>query len=116
MWDYTPTGALLDKKNTFVEAPASVSWSGSPHKRMIHHISRSAIEWSLAASRETTLTTEMHEEVLHAILAHHGTRAWGSPVAPKSRIAWLVHLCDNISARMYDADTLDTVKEKPESN
>lgn len=33
-----------------------------------------------------------------------------SPVAQKTRVAWLLHLCDGISARMDDAETLDVVK------
>jgi 3'-5' exoribonuclease len=53
---------------------------------------------------------DIEEEVLHAILSHHGMRQWGSPVAPKSRLAWLLHLADSMSARMADADTLDVVK------
>jgi 23S rRNA maturation-related 3'-5' exoribonuclease YhaM len=58
------------------------------------------------------LNTRYHDSVLHAILAHHGRREAGSPVAPKSRIAWLVHLSDQISARMADADTLDIIGHK----
>jgi len=53
---------------------------------------------------------ELHDKVLHAILAHHGCREAGSPVAPKTREAWLVHFCDGISARMDDADTWDIIK------
>ena len=84
-------------------------WQGTPHKRMIHHISRSAIIWTQAAMKDQVIYDKYHEPVLHAILAHHGFRELGSPVAPKTRVAWLVHLCDNLSARMYDADTLDIV-------
>ncbi len=84
-------------------------WRGTPHKRLIHHISRSAIIWSRAVDRYPVYRG-FEEAILHAILAHHGQRAWGSPVAPKSRLAWLLHLCDCLSARMNDADTLDVVK------
>lgn len=85
-------------------------WVGTDHKRMIHHISRSASMWTLAVVPFKELAEKYHDKVLHAILSHHGNREAGSPVAPKSRVAWLVHLCDGISARMYDADTLDIVK------
>jgi 23S rRNA maturation-related 3'-5' exoribonuclease YhaM len=80
------------------------------HKRMIHHISRSGIIWSELAKRDPAIYAQYFEKVLHAILAHHTMRSAGSPVAPKSRVAWIVTLCDNMSARMYDADTLDIVK------
>ncbi len=85
-------------------------WEGTDHKRMIHHISRSSVMWTQAVTPFSELSEKYHDKVLHAILSHHGNREAGSPVAPKSRVAWLVHLCDGISARMYDADTLDIVK------
>jgi 23S rRNA maturation-related 3'-5' exoribonuclease YhaM len=88
-------------------------WTSAPHKRYIHHISRSAIIWSEAVSKTHKAFQDKYADpVLHAILAHHGQRQWGSPVAPKSRVAWLLHLCDGISARLYDADTLDVTQRK----
>ena len=68
--------------------------------------------WTQAAMRDAVIFSNYHEDVLHAVLAHHGTREAGSPVAPKSRVAWLVHLCDGISARMYDADTMDVINHR----
>jgi 3'-5' exoribonuclease len=91
MWDY---------------AKINGNWTGTDHKRNIHHISRSAIEWTKAAEK-CGIGSEMQDRILHAILAHHGRREWGSPVAPKSRMAWLLHLCDQLSARMSDCDTND---------
>ena len=85
-------------------------WTSAKHKRMIHHISRSAIIWTEAARLNEHIYRKYHESVLHAILAHHGRREAGSPVAPKSRVAWILHFCDGISARVYDADTLDVVE------
>jgi len=83
-------------------------WRSSDHKRKIHHISRSALIWNDAV-RNTSQELKYRDTVLHAILSHHGQRDWGSPVAPSSRVAWLVFLCDGISARLYDADTRDEV-------
>jgi len=83
-------------------------WHSSDHKRNIHHISRSALIWNDAV-RDTRQELKYKDTVLHAILSHHGQREWGSPVAPLSRVAWLVFLCDSISARLYDADTRDVV-------
>lgn len=84
-------------------------WTFGSHKRMVHHISRSGIEWSRAVDKFPR-HRDIEFDVLHAILAHHGQRQFGSPVAPKSRLAWLLHYCDGISARMDDADTLDIIK------
>ena len=98
----------IGKLDDYTEV-APGNWAGTPHKRLVHHVSRSAIIWSRAVDRFPAYR-DIEEGVLHAILAHHGTRQWGSPVAPKSRLAWLLHLCDQMSARLNDADTLDVVK------
>lgn len=88
MWDYAPVDM------------ACTEWQSTPHKNQIHHISRSALIWSDAVTR-TQLFHRIEDEVLHAILAHHGRKEWGSPVLPETRLAWLLHLCDHISAKMY---------------
>jgi 3'-5' exoribonuclease len=91
------------------------NWISKEHKRTIHHISRSGIIWSNNAQKSQGIYDMYFEKVLHAILSHHGQREWGSPVAPKSRVAWLVHHCDCISARMYDADSWDEVRGEVKS-
>lgn len=110
MWDYRP----LD--NEYKE------WEGTSHKRHIHHISRSALVFKEAVTKvgvwdkpqilapNPWLTEEFVDDVLHAILAHHGLREWGSPVSPNTQLAWLLHLCDGISARMDDANKWDHTK------
>lgn len=96
MWDYVKIDGV---------------WQSAPHKRLIHHISRSAVEWTKAVEK-TGEGRDIEDSVLHAILAHHGQRAWGSPVAPSSRLAWLVHISDMMSARMNDADKLDLIDNR----
>lgn len=76
-------------------------WTSAEDKYKVHHISRSAIAWSKHTDDLTWLTKEQKDEVLHAILAHHGRREWGSPVEPRTRMAWLLHLSDNMSAKIY---------------
>jgi 23S rRNA maturation-related 3'-5' exoribonuclease YhaM len=44
------------------------------------------------------------DEVTHAILSHHGQREWGSPVRPATKLAWILHTCDMMSARVNDCD------------
>ncbi len=97
LWDYQPQSDPIAE---------DTQWGPSEHKRLIHHISRSAIEWSKAVHL-TGECLDIYTEVTHAILAHHGQRAWGSPVSPRTQLAWLLHLCDGISARMNDCDKLD---------
>jgi 3'-5' exoribonuclease len=103
MWDYAPTSQHKD-------ALDYQPWVSTAHKRTIHHISRSAIYFNQVASNY--LIPQGFDEsridgITHAILAHHGQREWGSPVAPKTKLAWMLHLCDGISARMDDCDKYD---------
>ena len=101
LWDYGICGKDFRGDNV---------WIKTKHARNIHHISRSALVWSKAVDN-TQLYKEEHDEILHAILSHHGQREWGSPVAPNTKLAWLLHLCDGISARMNDCEKLDLSEE-----
>ena len=98
MWDYEP----IDEEYT--------KWRGTEHKRSIHHVSRSVISWNHACAFHIFKYAKYADSVTHNILSHHGQREWGSPVMPKTKAAWLLHLCDGISARMNDADKCDFVK------
>jgi 3'-5' exoribonuclease len=103
MWDYKPTN------DEYTE------WTSVPHKDLIHHISRSALVWNEAATA-SKWSEEDKDEITHCILSHHGMREWGSPVQPRTRMAWLLHLCDGISARVDDCDkhipfSLDPIKK-----
>jgi len=90
-------------------------WTSTEHRRLIHHLPRSVIIFHDAAV-ENSLPKSLEDNVIHAILAHHGCREAGSPVAPKSRVAWLLHLCDGLSARMDDCERFDIVKPPLLSN
>lgn len=84
-------------------------WGKNEHCRRIHHIPRSAIVWAQAIQEYKTFKI-YEDEVLHAILSHHGRREWGSPVSPNTRTAWILHLSDCLSARVddcYKRDRLD---------
>ncbi len=95
------------------QAEPEPKYIAAKHKRIIHHISRSALIWSHAVVEHQEFSDKYHDVVLHNILAHHGQRNYGSPVAPLTQTAWLLHLCDGISARMNDCDRLDLVRGKP---
>lgn len=98
MWDYEPLDSTDYKE-----------WRGTAHKRHIHHITRSGLVWMESAKKD--MPTETQDDVLHAILAHHGRREAGSPVYPATKLAWILHFCDGISARMNDADKCDYLSE-----
>jgi 3'-5' exoribonuclease len=98
IWDYS-YDAATDKFAPNAE---------TNHKRKIHHISRSAIEWEVAA-RKLGAEQDFIHRITHNILSHHGRRDYGSPVSPLSREAWILHLCDSLSARIDDCDRIDLV-------
>ncbi|HEY3187441.1 MAG TPA: hypothetical protein VGJ70_08195 [Solirubrobacteraceae bacterium] len=54
---------------------------------------------------------ELARALLHVILAHHGCLEHGSPVAPGTREAALVHAIDDLSGQMGAFDRLE--KETP---
>ena len=78
------------------------------HRRKIHHISRSNTEWVIWATAMGA-DCELTDGVSHNILSHHGSRECGSPVAPYTKEAWILHLADSMSARIDDCDRLDLV-------
>ncbi len=49
---------------------------------------------------------ELAQALAHIILSHHGTLEHGSPVVPCTREATLVHMADNIGARLGSFDRL----------
>ena len=104
--DYTPL-----PPDSSVSRDAYQEWVSTESKSKIYHITHSALAWNEAFNEDGHhLSTEEKEEVLHAILAHHGRHEWKSPVEPKTRMAWLLHLSDNMSARIDDC-----VKVRPKS-
>lgn len=84
-------------------------WVSNNHRRTIHHIQRSAFEWQRTANF-LCLDIVFTDRVTHNILSHHGSRDAGSPVIPFTREAYIVHLCDCMSARVDDCDRIDISK------
>lgn len=102
MWDHVRL-VSLDREDVDPE------WGYTDHRRMIHHISRSALEFNKAVDNYhhehgPYLTQSEIDSVTHAILSHHGRHEYHSPVTPQTKMAWILHLCDSISARVYDTD------------
>jgi len=73
-------------------------WAYSRTNKEQGHIARSYHEWMKDSAG--VLSDYMIEHVAHAILAHHGFKDWGSPVTPKTRLAWLIHSADYMSANL----------------
>ena len=95
IWDYQKYATVWGKFNN--------------HARTVGHISKSAIEFekhydSLPLKEQVKINKQ---NIIHNILAHHGSREYGSPVSPATREAWILHLADMLSARLNDCETYD---------
>lgn len=103
LWDY----ALEDEKYPKLLVDYS-TWKSTDHKKKIHHITRSVLVFHEACRVENWGWWEgmSPDTVIHAILAHHCRTEWGSPIEPQTKLAWLLHLADNISARLDDGDRI----------
>jgi 3'-5' exoribonuclease len=74
-------------------------WATTDYRRNIGHIAGSSGMFTHAA-RKNDVDRKTEEAVVHAILAHHGpVREWGSPVAPNSLEALILHQADMLSAK-----------------
>lgn len=107
---YHDVGKLWDYENP-PDAPGL--WRATSHKRLIGHLSKSVAVWDSACSELDLLpdcawlAVDEQQAIRHAILAHHGSREAGSPVGPKTALAWLLHGSDMLSARLDDCDRFD---------
>lgn len=103
LWDYAPVLHQNIEDISDMTQPEWVrreilGWRSTSHSHLTHHVSRSNMEWVRIAAR-CEIDEETIEAVSHAILSHHGRREWGSPVAPATPLAWILHLADMASAR-----------------
>lgn len=90
------------KMSDYEKDPATNEWRYALHHSRVHHLVKSAIIWSKVAD-QYEIDYEMNNEVTHCIVSHHGCREWGSPVSPKTKLAWILHLSDSISARVNES-------------
>lgn len=89
IYDYEPLDETLE------------DWRKTEHSYNIHHVAGSAFEWkSVCGGR--ILPKEYVDEITHAILSHHRMPEWGSPISPKTPLAWCVHSADYTSAKLYN--------------
>ncbi|MCL9628307.1 HD domain-containing protein [Bacillus subtilis] len=68
----------------------------------VGHIVLAAMEIRLALEdlirKKPGIDTSKVYDLIHAVLAHHGKKEWGSPVEPKTKEAGLVHQIDLMDA------------------
>lgn len=89
-------------------------WVKTQDSRLFHHIHLGVkIFEEMVAHEKLDYPTG---PIVHAIMAHHGVREWGSPVSPATPTAQLLFQSDMTSARMNDivrgVDPLDYQRYK----
>ena len=70
---------------------------GLPFRDLIGHV---VWGWNFfLKTAEGKESQEWIDEVGHALLAHHGRLEWRSPVTPQTKLAFILHSADMLSAR-----------------
>lgn len=87
MNDYSLKDGVIDKTNL-------ISLTG--------HLVTTPLEIFDSAKTLGLHETPMFHNLLHAVVAHHGKKEFGSPQTPVTREAWVVHLADMISSQIIE--------------
>lgn len=78
-------------------------WGKTRDSRWFHHIHLGVKMFEeMVVKEQLNYSAGDYGGIIHAIMAHHGCREWGSPVAPATPVAQLLHQSDMMSARMND--------------
>ncbi len=93
-------GALLHDIGKLEELSEQIGADYTPKGHRIGHIVLGMQYLEEQAQHITTLDTAILADLLHIILAHHGTKEFGSPVCPATIEALLVHQADATEAKL----------------
>jgi 3'-5' exoribonuclease len=98
IWEYNLFQDLIVVADgiRYIHEPTYGTWVGAS---ATSHILTSSMEFTVHARRHG-VAPEIERAVVHCIHAHHGpVKEWGSPVAPQSLEALLLHQADMLSAK-----------------
>lgn len=93
-------GALLHDIGKLEELEEQVGVGFTPAGRMFGHIVLGAQYVQEHALQVSDLDEATCQDLLHIILAHHGTKEFGSPVCPATIEALIVHQADAAEAKL----------------
>jgi 3'-5' exoribonuclease len=93
-------GALLHDIGKLEELEEQVGAGFTVAGRMFGHVVLGALYVQAHARQVAELDEATREDLLHIILAHHGTKEFGSPVCPVTIEALLVHQADTAEAKL----------------
>lgn len=106
--DLLYSGVILHDLGKVIELSGPVATSYTLEGQLLGHISIMVTEIGLVA-KELGIESEEVMILQHLVLSHHAKGEWGSPKAPLIREAEILHMIDNIDAKM---NMLDRVLER----
>jgi 3'-5' exoribonuclease len=77
----------------------------TPAMKLTGHLVTTPLEIFDTAKNLGLEYTPVFDNILHAVVAHHGRKEYGSPQTPETPEAWIVHLVDMISSRVADSNS-----------
>ena len=93
-------GALLHDIGKLEELEEQIGVGFTAAGRMFGHIVLGALYIQAQARQVAELDEATRQDLLHIILAHHGTKEFGSPVCPVTIEALIVHQADTAEAKI----------------
>jgi 3'-5' exoribonuclease len=97
--DLLLAGALLHDMGKALEYSLEEGFAPSEDGRLVGHIVRGVVLIERAAAELGFPEAEL-QQLVHLIVSHHGTQEWGSPIAPKTLEAVLLHQIDLLDSRV----------------
>lgn len=72
----------------------------SDYGNLVPHLPLGAIQINRVMDKIPNFPEEIRVQLTHLVLAHHGTKEFGSPVTPVTVESNLLHYCDNMAAKV----------------
>lgn len=98
--DLVVAGALLHDLGKIWELEAGATIEYTDDGRLLGHLPMVLVYVERRIGELATFPEELRRQLLHTLLAHHGEYAYGSPVRPKTPEAYLIHMVDNLDAKL----------------
>jgi 3'-5' exoribonuclease len=99
----------IEKVNELI-ASNGIASEYSPTGILLGHIPMAILQVDRAFVTLGINDDELKMVLQHIILSHHGIPEWGSPVAPMIPEAEMLHMIDNLDAKMY---SINHIMRKP---
>lgn len=98
--DLVVAGILLHDLGKIWELDLDHSIEYTDDGRLIGHLALETLFVDRMIGELEQFPQELRRQLLHILLSHHGEYEYGSPRRPKTLEAMLVHMVDNLDARM----------------